>query len=96
MILEVAILHIVEGEEQNFENDFKIASQYICSINGYMNHTLNKCLEVECKYILLVNWENLESHTISFRQSEEYIEWKKLLHHYYESFPVVEHYTMVN
>ncbi len=53
MILEVAILHIVEGEEQNFENDFKIASQYISSINGYINHTLNKCLEVECKYILL-------------------------------------------
>lgn len=96
MILEVAILHIIKGEEQNFESDFKIAAQYISSIDGYINHSLKKCMEVESKYILLVNWENLESHTIGFRQSEEYIEWKKLLHHYYEPFPVVEHYAMVN
>ncbi len=96
MILEVAILNIIKGTEQNFERDFKIASQYISSIDGYINHTLKKCMEVECKYILLVNWENLENHTVDFRLSEQYNEWKKLLHHYYEPFPVVEHYTMVN
>jgi len=67
MILEVAILYILEGKERNFESDFKIASKYISSIAGYINHSLNKCIEVDCKYILLVNWENLESHTIGFR-----------------------------
>jgi heme-degrading monooxygenase HmoA len=95
MILEVAILQVTNGEAQNFERDFAIASQFIQSIPGYVNHSLRKCLEQENKYLLLVNWEKLENHTIDFRESEAYLEWKKLLHHYYNPFPVVEHYEMV-
>jgi len=52
-------------------------------------------LEEENKYILLVEWETLEAHTIGFRTSEQYLEWKKLLHHYYKPFPVVEHYVNI-
>ncbi|MDX2197259.1 MAG: antibiotic biosynthesis monooxygenase [Cytophagales bacterium] len=67
MILEVAILNVKSGQEENFERDFFIAGQYISSINGYIKHSLRKCLEQNNKYILLVDWENLEDHTISFR-----------------------------
>lgn len=95
MILEVAILFVKKGEEKQFEKDFEIASQYISSIQGYSGHSLRKCIEQENKYILLVDWEKLEDHTIGFRQSEQYVEWKKLLHHYYNPFPVVEHFEMV-
>jgi heme-degrading monooxygenase HmoA len=92
MILEVAVLIVKDGEETNFEKDFAIAGQYISSIEGYINHSLQKCLEQHNKYILLVNWKDLESHTVRFRQSKQYTEWKKLLHHYYDPFPTVEHY----
>jgi heme-degrading monooxygenase HmoA len=95
MILEVAILQVKKGEELNFERDFTIASQFIQSISGYVSHSLRKCIEEENKYILLVDWEKLEDHTISFRESDAYLEWKKMLHHYYNPFPVVEHYEMV-
>lgn len=95
MILEVAILQVKKDEKQNFEKDFRTASKFIQSIQGYASHSLRKCIEVENKYILLVNWEKLENHTIGFRTSEAYLEWKKLLHHYYDPFPVVEHYEMV-
>jgi heme-degrading monooxygenase HmoA len=92
MILELVILNIKEGQEKRFEADFEIAGQYIRSVKGYIRHSLGKCLEQKNKYVLLVDWESLEDHTISFRQSAQYLEWKKLLHHYYEPFPVVEHY----
>jgi len=95
MILEMATLQVKEGEEQNFERDFAIASQFIKSISGYVDHSLRKCIEDKNKYLLLVNWENLEDHTVGFRESEAYLEWKRLLHHYYKPFPVVEHYEMV-
>ncbi len=95
MILEVAILNVKKGLEKEFEKDFKTAEQYISSINGYIGHSLRKCLEEENKYILLVDWQTLEDHTIGFRQSADYQEWKRLLHHYYDSFPTVEHYTMI-
>jgi hypothetical protein len=38
---------------------------------------------------------DLEDHTIGFRQSAAYQEWRKLLHHFYDPFPVVEHFRKV-
>lgn len=77
MILKTAILYVKKGEEKQFEHDFKIAGQYISSIGGYLGHSLRKCIEQENKYLLLVDWEKLEDYTIVFRQSEQYLEWKK-------------------
>jgi heme-degrading monooxygenase HmoA len=42
---------------------------------------------------LLVWWNRLEDHTVGFRGSPEYQEWKRLLHHFYDPFPEVEHYA---
>ena len=95
MILETAILFIKPDLSSQFEVDFAKASQYIASVQGYLGHRLEKCLEVENKYLLLVNWNTLEDHTIGFRTSEAYLEWRRILHEYYEPFPVVEHYTTV-
>ena len=95
MVKELAILNVIEGQEEQFEADFKKAEKYISSIKGYLNHTLSKCLEKPNQYALLVNWETLESHTVGFRQSPEYLEWKHLLHHYYDPFPTVEHYVTI-
>ena len=92
MILEVAMLIVKPGQEKQFEIDFKTAGQYISAIEGYIGHSLRKCLEQENKYILLVDWQELENHTVGFRQSEEYQKWKLLLHHYYDPFPQVDHY----
>lgn len=95
MILEAAFLLVIPGKEKEFEQDFKLASNYIVSIEGYIKHSLNRCMEQDNKYLLLVEWESLEAHTISFRKSEQYQEWKQLLHHYYNPFPIVEHFTAV-
>ncbi len=95
MVLEVAILVVKAGEEMDFEQDFNTAGQYISSIDGYIGHSLKRCLERQNKYILLVEWQKLQDHTIGFRQSPQYLEWKNLLHHYYDPFPTVEHYETV-
>lgn len=95
MILEVAILHIKAGRNNEFESSFRKASKIISKAKGYIRHELQKCIEEENKYILLVRWETLKDHTIGFRESAEYEEWKALLHHYYEPFPVVEHYVNI-
>jgi heme-degrading monooxygenase HmoA len=92
MILEVAILNIKKGFSDDFEINFKKAEKIISSMKGYISHNLKKCIEEENKYILLVNWQTIEDHEIGFRKSDEYKEWKELLHHFYEPFPIVEHY----
>ncbi len=92
MILEVAILNIKKGLSEAFETSFQKAESIISSMQGYISHELKKCIEQDDKYILLVNWETIEDHEIGFRKSEQYQEWKTLLHHFYEPFPTVEHY----
>lgn len=96
MILEVALLEVIPGKKAAFEQDFAKAGVYISSIKGYIRHSIRKCLEQPNKYILLVEWETLEDHTVGFRQSAAYLEWKKLLHHYYDPFPVVEHFAAID
>lgn len=95
MILEACILIVKPGMEEDYEVAFKKASHLISSMNGYLGHELQKCIEVKGKYILLVKWNTLEDHTIGFRQSPEYQEWRKLLHHFYDPFPTVEHFENV-
>ena len=95
MILEAVILNVKSGLEFDFEATFKKASKIISSMDGYLSHELHKCIEVQGKYLLLVRWETLESHTVGFRNSAEYQEWKKLLHHFYEPFPTVEHFEEI-
>jgi len=96
MILEVASLQVKAGLSEQFESNFKAASKIISSMKGYVSHELQKCMEEDHKYILLVRWETLEDHTAGFRGSEQYLEWKNLLHHFYDPFPTVEHYTYVD
>jgi len=95
MILEVAVLNIVPGKQLDFENSFDQAQRIISSMKGYISHELQKCMENDHQYILLVKWETLADHTIGFRHSDEYQKWKALLHHYYDPFPTVEHYQLV-
>ena len=92
MILEVAILNIKQGQSKDFEESFASAKRFISSQKGYLSHELKRCLEHEDKYLLSVQWETVEDHEIGFRGPEAYQEWKKILHHYYNPFPIVEHY----
>ncbi|WP_404788929.1 antibiotic biosynthesis monooxygenase family protein [Altericista sp. CCNU0014] len=94
MILEVAILEVKPGLATEFETAFKTASAIIGSMPGYLSHELQRCIETENRYLLLVRWQTLEAHTVGFRQSPEYQEWRALLHHFYDPFPTVEHYEM--
>lgn len=95
MILEVAMLDVKAGQEQSFEVAFEKAQVIISSMSGYVSHQLQRCIEKPNRYALLVNWQRLEDHTVGFRESEEYQEWRKLLHHFYDPFPEVEHYSRV-
>jgi len=95
MILEVALLNVIPGREAQFEDAFRQAQRIISSMSGYRSHELRRCVEAANRYILLVNWDRIEDHTVGFRDSSGYQEWKRLLHHFYDPFPMVEHYTTV-
>ena len=92
MILEVAILDVRPESTAEFEAAFREAQSIIAGMPGYLTHQLQRCVEHASRYLLLVEWDTLEAHTVGFRGSPEYQRWKALLHHFYDPLPVVEHY----
>ena len=96
MVLEVAILDVKPRREKAFETAFCKAEKIISSVDGYVSHKLPKCVQRCSRYILLVNWQELEDHTVGFRGSEQYQEWSRLLYRFYEQVPEVEHYVGIS
>jgi len=94
MILESAVLQVRAGMGPDFEQAFAQASKILSASTGYVSHELQRCLEVQDQYLLLVWWRRLEDHTVGFRGSPEYQQWRRLLHHFYDPFPIVEHYAL--
>jgi heme-degrading monooxygenase HmoA len=95
MILEVALFSLKPGTSADYEAAFAKAAPIIASMPGYVSHELQRCLEAPDRYVLLVRWQTLEDHTVGFRGSEAYQEWRRLLHHFYDPFPTVEHFELV-
>jgi heme-degrading monooxygenase HmoA len=91
VITEHAALGVKSGQERAFEQAFDRAKAIIASMPGFVALSLDRCVEVPGRYLLLVEWERLEDHTHSFRRSPEYDEWRALLHHFYDPFPTVHH-----
>ena len=92
MILEVAPLDVIPGREDEFERAFGEAEKIISVSPGFVDLSLQRCVERPNRYLLQVRWQTLEDHTVGFRQGPLYPRWRELLHHFYDPFPVVEHY----
>jgi heme-degrading monooxygenase HmoA len=96
VILEHAVLAVTPGREAAFESAFAEAKAIIAASPGCKYVSLSRCIEHPSQYLLIVDWERLEDHTEAFRGSPAYEEWRKLLHHFYDPFPNVEHFQPVD
>lgn len=93
MILEAVILNVRPGTSAAFEAAFRDAESILTASAGYLGHELHRCLETQDRFLLLVRWRALEDHVHGFRGCAGYQEWKQKLHHFYDPFPLVEHYV---
>lgn len=95
MVLEVAILDVRPGRGDAFEAAFRQAQELVAATPGYQRHELRRCVEHASRYLLLIWWDTVESHTEGFRGSPAYARWRELLHSFYDPFPEVEHYLPI-
>jgi heme-degrading monooxygenase HmoA len=91
-VLEVAPLQVRPGQAEEFREAFARAEGIIAGAAGFGGLELRRCVESDHRFLLLVWWDSVDSHEVGFRGSPEYQEWRELLHHFYDPFPVVEHY----
>jgi heme-degrading monooxygenase HmoA len=92
MILELATIDIKEGTNQEFEAALAIAKGVISQSKGFQSIDIKKCIELPNRYILLIYWQTLEDHTVGFRSSELFKEWRALIGSFF-SETLVQHYV---
>jgi heme-degrading monooxygenase HmoA len=95
MITEHAILPVIPGQENEFMVTMEQAKSIIAASPGFISLSVERCIEQPSQFLLLVHWETLEDHMEGFRGSEAYGQWRAALHHFYDPFPVVEHFEVV-
>jgi len=91
MIREIAQIDVKPGLEAEFEAGVAKAVPIFRRAKGCTGLTLQRSIEQPTRYRLFVKWETVENHTIDFRGSPDFAEWRKLVGHCFASPPEVEH-----
>jgi heme-degrading monooxygenase HmoA len=94
MILEIATIDIKPGTNAEFEAKLGEAQAVISQAKGYLGHQFQHGIENENRYVLLIRWETLEAHTVGFRESELFKQWRGLIGAFFEKAPAVEHFAL--
>ena len=91
MVLEIAQIDVKPGMEAEFEAGVAKAAPLFERASGCKGMTLQRSIEKPERYRLFVQWETLENHTVDFRGSADFAEWRRLVGHCFASPPEVEH-----
>ena len=96
MILEIADIRVRPGTQPAFDVAIrKGVETVIAKAAGFRGYKVNKGVESPERYILMIFWETLENHTVDFRQSPAFQEWRAIVGPHFAAPPVVEHFTLL-
>ena len=95
MILEQAILPVKPGQGPAFEQALREALPLIQATPGFVKLEVRDCIEMPGQYLLLVWWETLENHTVDFRESPAFLEWRGIVGPFFAQPPQVEHFELL-
>jgi heme-degrading monooxygenase HmoA len=96
MILELADIRIRPGQQAAFDEAIQRGVEtVIAKAKGFQGYKVNKGIESPERYILQIFWETLENHTVDFRESPAFANWREIVGSFFASPPVVEHFDLV-
>ena len=96
MILEHCDLEIDPSKQKDFEEAIVRGVETVISkAKGFQGYKVNHSLETPARYLLLIYWDTLENHTVDFRGSAEFADWRAIVGPYFVKPPHVEHMTLV-
>lgn len=93
MILEIADFSVRAGTEGEFGAALERGIQAIISqATGYRRHEVQHCIETPERFVLMIEWDTLENHTVDFRGSPAFARWREIVGPYFAKPPQVEHF----
>ena len=95
MIIEIADFSVEESKRADFELAIANGVKTVLSkAKGYQGHKIMSSQENKERVVLMVNWATLEDHTVGFRQSPDFTNWRAIIGPFFKSPPVVEHFVV--
>ncbi|MBN8488847.1 MAG: antibiotic biosynthesis monooxygenase [Burkholderiales bacterium] len=96
MILEIADIRIQPGRQAEFDEAIQRGLTTVIALApGFRGFKVNKGIESPERYVLQIFWETLEDHTVGFRGSELFTQWRAIVGPFFAQPPVVEHFTLL-
>ena len=96
MILELADIRVSPGKQAEFDAAIIKGVETVASkAKGFRGYQVNKGIESPERYVLMIFWDTLENHTVDFRGSAAFAEWRAIVGPYFAEAPKVEHFTLV-
>ena len=95
MITEIAQIDVKPGTEKDFEAAVAKARPLFLRAKGGKGFELHKSIKKPQRYRLMAQWETLENHTVDFRNSSAFGEWRAIVGPFFAKPPVVEHFTLL-
>ena len=96
MILELADIRIHPGQQAAFDEAIQRAiSTVIAKAKGFQGYKVNKGIESPERYLLQIFWDTLENHTVDFRESPAFTEWRAIVGPFFAAPPTVEHFNLL-
>ena len=97
MILELVDIRIHAGQQTAFDEAIaRGVSTVIAQAKGFRGYKINQGIENPERYILEIFWETLENHTVDFRQSPAFTEWRAIVGPFFAEPPTVEHFKLLS
>ena len=96
MILEIADIRIHPGQQAAFEEAIQHGlATVITKAKGFEGFKVNRGIESPERYVLQIFWTTLENHTVDFRESPAFTQWRAIVGPFFAQPPVVEHFDLV-
>jgi heme-degrading monooxygenase HmoA len=96
MILEVADIRIQPGKQAEFDGAIRRGVETVISkAKGFRGYKVNKGIESPERYLLMIFWDTVENHTVDFRQSSAFQQWRAIVGPYFAGPPAVEHFALL-
>lgn len=96
MILELADIRIHPGQQASFDAAIQRGiAEVISKAKGFEGYKVNKGIESPERYILQIFWDTLENHTIDFRESPAFADWRAIVGPFFAGPPTVEHFNLL-
>lgn len=93
MILEIADIRIQPGQQKAFEQAIELGlTTVISKAKGFEKYHVHHCMETPERYVLQIHWTTLEDHTVGFRESAAFTQWRSIVGPFFAQPPLVEHF----